>query len=275
MQQRVTGKIKVALIISTYNWPEALELVLKSITAQTRLPDEVIIADDGSSVETRRVIEAARKMCNCPIQHIWHEDRGFRKSTMLNKAMAVTRSEYIILIDGDCIIHRNFVADHIRNADINTYLFGCRVNIKKPMVKTIIQQKKTVFSCFSGGLGNRTRAIYFPLLNSKSQKVNSLSGKLRGCNMSFWRQNAIDCNGFNESITGWGREDSEFIVRMSNNGISGLRLKFCAIVYHLYHNKRSRDSVTKNTLIQQEAIDKTKKWCANGIEQYLVNQTIE
>ena len=118
-----------ALIISTYNWPEALELVLKSVRMQKVYPDEVIIADDGSTDETKKLINKNQKDFPVPIKHFWHQDKGFRKSHILNLAIANSNADYIIQIDGDCILDKFFIKDHLHSVRENTYLFGSRVNI--------------------------------------------------------------------------------------------------------------------------------------------------
>src|SRR5690606_26502649 len=99
----------VSLIISTYNWPEALNLCLKSVSNQVRLPDEIIIADDGSKTATRVIIDAFRDQLSIPVHHVWQEDMGFRKCMILNKAVQKASFPYIVQIDGDVILDPNFM----------------------------------------------------------------------------------------------------------------------------------------------------------------------
>src|SRR5690554_2052679 len=106
--------MKPSLLISIYNWPEALELVLMSVENQSVGPRELLIADDGSSEKTKQLIDAFAKKSQIPIKHFWHEDKGFRKSKILNKAVAGSTSDYIIQTDGDCIMHKDFVKDHLQ-----------------------------------------------------------------------------------------------------------------------------------------------------------------
>src|SRR6478736_5160416 len=108
--------MKTALLISTYNWPEALNLVLKSILNQTKFPDEILIADDGSDNKTKELIDNFSTANNIVLHHVWQEDKGFRKSKILNKAIAKTTADYIVQIDGDCVIHKDFISDHIAMA---------------------------------------------------------------------------------------------------------------------------------------------------------------
>src|SRR5690606_27221684 len=133
--------MKTALLISTYNWKEALDLVLKSVSVQSKLPDEIIIADDGSTQETVEIINQYQSIITVPTKHIWQEDSGFRKAEILNKSIAQTHSDYIIQIDGDCILHPKFIEDHIKNSAKDVYLYGSRVNILPDYVKEVLNKK--------------------------------------------------------------------------------------------------------------------------------------
>src|SRR6187402_301013 len=129
--------MKTALLIATYNWPQALHLVLKSAMAQSVLPDEILIADDGSKEETKELIAQFQKDSPIPIRHFWQEDKGFRKSKILNKSVADSTSQYIIQVDGDCIMHPKFVEDHKNAAEKGVYLYGSRVNILPEAVAVV------------------------------------------------------------------------------------------------------------------------------------------
>ncbi|MEZ4795891.1 MAG: glycosyltransferase family 2 protein [Flavobacteriaceae bacterium] len=261
--------MKTALLISTYNWPEALELVLKSLENQTIKPTEVLIADDGSADATKSLIETFKKQSSVLIKHIWHEDNGFKRSEILNKAIAQTDCDYIIQLDGDCIMHSKFIQDHITNVKQNQYLFGSRVNIRQDFLTKLFSSKNIHFGIFSNGIKKRTRNIHSRLLGSFYKPTNALSKKLRGCNLSFWREDFIKINGYNEDMTGWGREDSEMVIRLLNSGILGKRLRYMAIIYHIWHNEKSRERLNINDEIQQTAIREKLLRCKNGIDKYL------
>src|SRR5690606_32412243 len=146
--------------LSTYNWPQALEVVFKSIKEQTVLPDEILIADDGSKNETKKLIDSFAAQINVPVKHFWQEDDGFRKSKILNKAVAGSTSGYIIQVDGDCILHRNFVEDHIKAARKGMYLYGARVNILESGVTQVLEDKVTSFGFSSKLIKNKTRSLH-------------------------------------------------------------------------------------------------------------------
>ncbi len=261
--------MKSTLLISTYNWPEALELVLLSVLNQSILPDEVVIADDGSTDETSSLIAQFKAKFPIPLIHVWQEDDGFRKSIILNKAIAKANGDYIIQVDGDCILHKNFIKDHLKNRSLNTYLYGTRVNIKEFFLKTLFETKTIHFNFFSNGIKKRTRAIYSVILGSLSKPQEEYSEKFRGCNVSFYKSDFIAVNGYNEDFKGWGREDSELVIRFHNSNLRAKRLRYVGIVYHIFHQEKSRDRFDINDSIEQNTIKNKRTWTNNGVDKYL------
>lgn len=260
---------KCSLVTPTYNWPEALELLLLSITKQRVLPDEVIVADDGSKEETRLLIERFQKSFPVPLIHIWHEDNGNQKPKIMNKAIAKSKYDYIIEIDGDIIMHPNFVEDHLNYAEKGVYLFGSRVNIQKNILETIFKDKITYFHFFSKGIKKRGRTLRIPFFMNFAKLHEKRSSKLRGCNMSFWKEDFIKVNGFNEGLVGWGIDDSEMIQRLHNVGIRGKRLKNVGIAYHIYHKEQDKSHIEVNQIIERETTEKKITFIEKGINQYL------
>jgi glycosyltransferase involved in cell wall biosynthesis len=257
-----------ALLISTYNWPTALRLVLTSAIEQTIKVNEILIADDGSSAETQLLIEEFQKKSAIPIRHFWQEDKGFRKSKILNKSLAATTVDYIIQVDGDCIMHPQFVEDHLRALEKGVYLYGSRVNILPNFVEQVLENKKTKFNFFSKEIKNKTRSIHLWFLSSLYQSHDGISSKFRGCNVSFWRQDFIDINGYNEDYEGWGREDSDLVIRMGNKGVKSKRLRYAGIVYHIYHKINSKHNFKLNDSMQEETIAKKVTFIENGVNKY-------
>ena len=261
--------MKVALLIATYNWPQALTLVLKSVLLQTVLPDEILIADDGSDVETKQVIAQFQHKSPVPIRHFWQEDKGFRKSKILNKTLAETASAYIIQVDGDCILHPKFIEDHLNAKAKGVYLYGSRVNILPKAIDSILSQQTISYNLFSKEIKNKTRTLHFPLLSNLYKPHDGISKKFRGCNVSFWRDDFIAVNGYNEDYEGWGREDSDLVIRMGNHGVKARRLRYAGIVYHLYHPINSKDNVEINDKMQSDTLANKTVRITNGIDQYL------
>ena len=261
--------MRVSLIITTYNRPDALLLVLRSIEGQITLPYEVIIADDGSTNDTKEVVTSFQEKSDIRVIHSWQEDSGFRAAKSRNKAIAKATGKYIILIDGDMILHPEFINDHINNTQSGYFVQGSRVLLTQDKTKQTLDQQKINFSLLSNGLQNRKNAIHSNILSKLfSNKKNYLSG-IRSCNMAFYKQDCININGFNNEFQGWGREDSEFIMRLLNSGINRKNVRFNAIQFHLWHNENIRDSLEKNDAILQDTINNHTQWCNNGIDSYL------
>ncbi|MBQ4820244.1 glycosyltransferase family 2 protein [Aquimarina sp. MMG016] len=259
----------VTLLISTYNWPEALDLVLKSVLNQSVIPDEVVIADDGSKDETKELINGYKNIFPIPLRHIWHEDNGFTKTIILNKAIATIRSEYIIQIDGDIILHKHFVKNHLENCNKNLFLFGSRVTLTKEKSERILSQKKSNLNLFSSGLKKRMRALYLPFVYKTRKPEKSVTGKLRGANMSYWKDDAIAINGYNEDYLGWGFEDYDFGLRLTFLGKMPKRLKFTGICFHIYHKPSILENPDKGNKIQNKTVSERIIRCQNGIDKYL------
>ena len=261
--------MRVSLIITTYNRPDALLLVLRSIEGQITLPYEVIIADDGSTNDTKEVVTSFQEKSDIRVIHSWQADSGFRAAKSRNKAISQSNSDYIILIDGDVILHPEFINDHINNAQSSYFVQGSRVLLTQDKTKQTLDQQKINFSLLSNGLQNRKNAIHSNSLSRLfSNKKNTLRG-IRSCNLAFFKQDFISVNGFNNEFEGWGREDSEFIMRLLNSGINRKNIRFNAIQFHLWHNENIRNSLEKNEAILQNTINNQIKWCDSGLKKFL------
>ncbi|MEF3191339.1 MAG: glycosyltransferase family 2 protein [Campylobacterales bacterium] len=264
--------MKVALIVTTYNWPEALDIVLKSALTQSKLPDEIIIADDGSDERTVSLIKKISSISPAAIIHSWQEDRGFRAAMSRNKAIARATSDYIVLIDGDMILHPDFIRDHSHRAKPKCFVQGSRVILTQPLTeKLLTSATPSPIHWRTPGIGNRLHALRSPLLSRLIPSRQNLRGT-KTCNMAFWREDCILVNGFNEAFEGWGREDTEFVARLMHAGIKRINLKFSAIAYHLWHKENKRDALEQNDLLLRATIEKKLVRCDRGIDQYLTNR---
>jgi len=143
------------------------------------------------------------------------------------------------------------------------------LNIQEDYLPTLFEKQKTNFHFFSKGIKKRSRSLRIPLFSNLYKKTDKLSKKLRGCNISFWREDILKVNGYNEAMEGWGREDSELFVRVMNTGIKARRLRYKGIVYHIWHKENSKNNLEKNDQMQRLAIQEKKVWCKKGISQYL------
>ncbi len=271
-------KINCSLVISTFNWPAALKVCLKSVANQSILPNEVIIADDGSTQETIKLIEEIKKNFPVPIVHVWHADEGFQLAKIRNKAFAIAKNEYIIQVDGDLILHKHFIKDHLSLAKAKWFITGSRALLDDKITNTILKDEDlSHINAFSGKGSNFFNGLRIGFVRRLLAKRYKTSGKnkyyVKGCNMSFWRKDLIKVNGYNEVFTGWGREDSELAIRLINSGLNKGFIKMGGICYHLYHNEISREQYEKNTAMMDAAIKNKIIFCDDGLNKYLKDQS--
>ena len=223
----------VALIIATYNWPQALEQTLRSVVHQTILPNEVLIADDGSDERTANLIQKfkdAHPTLN--IVHVWHEDNGFRLAAIRNKAIRMAQSDYIIQIDGDIILDQNFIADHLSIKAIGYFVTGSRLLLGKKITDELLDSEKINFASLRWKGKNFFNTLRIPFFTRLLQNTYKTKGKhldyVKGCNMAFWKSDLYLVNGYDESFIGWGREDSDICIRLIN---AGVKKKFIKLPY--------------------------------------------
>ncbi len=259
-------KLNHTLIVSTYNRPDALALVLKSIAEQSIQVDQVIIADDGSTAATKNLITSFEtKIKN--LQHVWQEDEGFRLAAIRNKALKASTGDFISMIDGDMVLHPDFIKTINKLAFKNQYLQGKRVLLNNETTASFLKSDISKISFFSEGITNRFNTISNLFLSKYlTRKYNSIQA-VKGCSMHFWKSDAEKINGFNESFVGWGREDSEFLSRLLNAGITRKNIIFGAVAYHLYHEEASRAMLPENDKILDDCINEKKAWCNNGLNK--------
>ncbi|SBW05906.1 glycosyltransferase family 2 protein [uncultured Dysgonomonas sp.] len=265
------NKPKVSLIIATYNWPSALDLCLSSVASQTILPDEVIIADDGSKEATTTYIQEISMNFPCPVVHVWHEDIGFRLTVIRNKAIVKATGNYIIQIDGDVILNKHFIADHLAMAQDGCFATGSRIMMTQDLSQDLLKKKSVVLSPFTKGLRNKLNACRSSLFAHyfRFRYKKDSPHYIKGCNMAFWKKDLLAVNGYNEDMTGWGYEDNEISARLINSGIRKQYLKFYGIVYHIYHPLSSHDRETINADMFNNAVENKAVWCENGLNKYL------
>lgn len=266
--------MKCSLLISTYNWPKALDFCLQSVLRQTILPNEILIADDGSGKDTQDLIQKYQDQFPVPLIHIWHEDQGFQLAAIRNKAIARAAYPYIIQIDGDVVLDEHFIEDHLKIAKKGSFIIGSRSLLSKEFTQRSLQQKHLpslrIFKREKWSNLNRLRNGFFSRLLATRYKVK---GKhkyyAKGCNMAYWKDAVLAINGYNENFVGWGSEDVEIAVRLIKSGQKKLFLKLGGVVYHLWHAVFSRNNEVQNKQMLQQAIDTAGYRCEKGIDQYL------
>lgn len=261
------------LLATTYNRPKALRALLLSVARQTVRPDEIVIADDGSTDETRQLIDRMRPLlAPVPIRHVWHPDTGFRLSEIRNKAIAQSTGEYIIQIDGDIVLERHFMADHLELTEPGWFVCGSRILLSEEQTRHLEESTEATpprlwrcrIGCWPNGLRSRIGRGYLAKRYAKG-KIKPL----RGCNMAFWKTDLQAVNGYNEELTNWGAEDLEIGYRLLRFGVRKKMLKMGGVEYHLYHPQAARDALAQHKEIIRQMSENGQVRCKEGIEKYL------
>jgi glycosyltransferase involved in cell wall biosynthesis len=269
--------MQAAVIISTYNSPHMLEKVLWGYVGQTCQQFALIVADDGSTAETRRVIEQFDTGV-MPVNHVWHPDRGFRKCTILNQAIAATDAEYLIFTDGDCIPRNDFVSTHLALREPGRFLSGGTIYLPQQLsqrieIDDVIAGRATDPQWLrANGLRQRfkerLRLGRQPRLQRLWDRLTPTSPTLNGHNTSAWRRDIVAANGFDERM-GYGGLDRELGERLENAGVRGKQVRHCAVCVHLYHERgyESAHGWRHNNAIRQETRELRLTVTSHGISQ--------
>ena len=237
--------MRCTLVVTTYNWPEALAAVLASVRRQSRLPDEVIVADDGSRCDTRALLETLARDFPTALRHVWQEDTGFRAASNRNRAIAAARGDYVICIDGDMVLHPRFVADHLALATRGSFLQGGRLQATATLTAHLLDGGRARFGPwmdvdFTAEHGDERRhALHWRWLARRKARSANAGVTVMSCNFSAWRDDLLRVNGFDERMEGYGNEDLELDQRLRNAGLRRRRLKFAGLAVHLRHASRA------------------------------------
>ncbi len=263
-------KTSIALIINTYDQPDYLRRVLAAVGAQTLLPAEVIVADDGSDHQTAAAFKGWPGRKNIRSEHVWQAHQDFRRSRILNMAIAKTTADYIVFLDGDTLPHPKFVADHRALAKPRRFTQGHRALIGHSAARSFGRGgaeflKQRWDALIEGDVKGWKNLYRWPLPLFRTRR--DLRG-VRGCNLGVWREHLVKVNGYNEEFTGWGREDSELAVRLMNSGVLRRDVRGWAVCYHLWHAPMSRAKVPANDQLLSDAIKERRQTCSVGLSQH-------
>jgi glycosyltransferase involved in cell wall biosynthesis len=274
--------MKISVIVPTYNRPKALKLCLLSLTSQSIMPYEILIADDGSTAETSdMVLEMQEKLKHAfPVKHIWHEDIGFRKPKILNETVRQSIGDYLIFIDGDCMAHRHFIRSHVENSSPEVILSGKRVEIGKEL-STWLLDHGAVLNSFNLKLlwdaaMSKSRKVEEAIM-IKNRYLRQMTHRDRitddgvwGCNFSLYKDLFIKINGCDEDFLDGSIEDNDLGIRALNQGKQIRSVRGLAIIFHLWHESSwsfENDKYQHNLAILKRRIANKEVVCKNGIRK--------
>ena len=253
----------ISILVATYNWPQALKLCLESLATQTDQNFEIIIADDGSADSTKQTIDTFKSSHSISITHLWQEDQGFRKTKILNQAIDAAKGDYLIFLDGDCIVQPDFLARHRDLAQKGFLITGSRILLNEKLTQELLTSAHWDFPSFSsklleyrlnGGINK-----YWPLkikLGDGAWRVYKkfVWRRIKGCNLACWKADADAIHGFDETMTGWGHEDADFVFRMQRQQIKRKSGSWSTEVLHLFHQMNDQSNAAENARRVREKI---------------------
>ncbi|MEY8847718.1 glycosyltransferase family 2 protein [Psychroserpens sp. XS_ASV72] len=277
--------IDISVLISTYNNPKWLQKVLWSFDVQTFTNFEIIIADDGSDHHTKDLIEAMKTEVFYPIQHVWHEDNGFQKTIILNKAVQASKGDYLVFTDGDCIVRRDFLEVHANRREPGHFLSGGYFKLPMDISERISEEDIKSQRCFdiqwlkSHGLKSSFKNNKITARGLKERLLNALTpttATWNGHNASGFKSDILAANGFDERMQ-YGGEDRELGERLFNAGLKAKQIRYSAICLHLDHARGyvKPEMIEKNKAIRAETKSKKRIKTPFGIDKTDLNDTAE
>ncbi len=244
----------ISVIVSTYNRPDALRVVLDGLLRQTDRHYEIIVADDGSGPPTRAVVEEFAAKSPVPLHHVWHPDDGFRLSAIRNKGILQAKGSYLIFLDGDCVPQTDFVARHRMLSRPGMMMTGSRILLGEKLTAQVVKGLPILdqgpafwLAQRASGEVNKILPLFFRLPDMAQRLVPGFKWRgIKGCNLAAWRSDIEKVNGFDETFTGWGHEDADFVARLHNAGVSRKKGFWSTEVLHLWHREAKRDQESPN-----------------------------
>jgi glycosyltransferase involved in cell wall biosynthesis len=256
----------ISLVITTYNRPDALEAVVEGCFSQHDKNFEIIIADDGSTANTRDVVARLKNRSPVRLRHVWQPNKGFRAALSRNRGIAASSGEYVVFLDGDCIPQPDFIARHRRLARRGFLVTGSRVLLSADLTARILAETIDINASGIGAkLAYRFRGhvnkvlqwlVRWPDLGRERRRFTWR--RIKSCNLGVWRSDLELVNGFDSSFVGWGYEDADLVVRLFNAGVMRKDGSFATEVFHLWHDGAPRDPAASNQrLVLERAVNKT------------------
>jgi glycosyltransferase involved in cell wall biosynthesis len=266
----------ISLVITTYDRPDALEAVVEACFAQDDKNFEIIIADDGSTANTRDCIDRLRARAPVPLIHVWQPDEGFRAAMVRNRGTLAARGDYIVFLDGDCIPQRDFVSRHRALAQRGCLVSGSRILLSPELTARVLRDKVGLQAL---GLADMLRYRLKGDINKILQLLVQWPDvarmrrrfswrRIKGCNLGVWREDLERVNGFDESFRGWGHEDADLVVRLFHAGVMRKEGAFATEVFHLWHREAERDNESSNRRVVLERAANRATQALKGLREH-------
>lgn len=263
----------ISTIVSTYNREDALGAVLHSLSQQSDRDFEVVVADDGSGPATAARVEHWKSTFGARLIHVRHEKRGFRLAEIRNRAIRACRGSYCIFLDGDCLVAPDFIAEHRRLAEPGWFVTGNRALLSQTMTDSVLNGgvepegwnlAAWASQRLKGGLNRLGPLLRLPLGPLRKMRAAAWTGA-RGCNMAMWHADLDRVDGFDAAFAGWGREDSDLLIRLMRIGVRRKDGRYATGVLHLWHPEADRAGLSENEQLLAEVIASARVRAHRGI----------
>ena len=263
----------ISVIVTTYNRADALEAVLRSLARQTDQDFEVVVADDGSTAATAQLIDGWKARVGHRLEHVWHADRGFRAAEIRNRAILAARGAYCIFLDGDCLARPDFVAIHRRLAEPGWFVTGNRILLARELTEKVLREQLSpeawgvagwITERWRGGVNRLSALLRLPLGPLRRLRRHAWRGA-RSCNLAIWRADLDRVDGFDADYSGWGKEDSDIIVRLLHAGVRRKDGTFATGVIHLWHAEFDRSLLPENERKLARLVDSNRIRAQRGL----------
>ncbi|MEZ5498777.1 MAG: glycosyltransferase [Steroidobacteraceae bacterium] len=267
-----SARPSLSLIVSTYERADALAMVLRSALAQSDPPDELVVADDGSDCDNESIALRLHAPPTCKILYLRQPHEGFRLARLRNLAIAATRADFVLFIDGDMLLHPHFVRDHRRQASRGFFNQGPRLALDDGTTREIMSGNALPdIARLREGCATRHRLLgrHWPALSRRLRRLGNALISVKGCNFGFWRNDLVRVNGFNEQFTGWGAEDKELCQRLEHAGVRRQTLLFSGLAWHLAHAPAARHRAAENSKILVATRQQCLTRCTAGLDAHL------
>ena len=263
----------ISVIVTTYNREDALDAVLRSLGTQNDRNFEVVVADDGSAPATAALVEQHKAQIGVHLAHVWHEHRGFRAGEIRNRAVCASRGDYVVFLDGDCLTRPDFVATHRRLAEPGWFVTGNRALLTQVLTDAVLSRPLEperwgtadwARQRMSGGLNRLAPVLRLPLGPLRKMRPRAWEGA-RSCNLGVWRADLDRVDGFDARFNGWGKEDSDLLVRLLHAGVRRKDGAYATGVLHLWHAAADRSQLAENEQRLARVIERRRVRAERGI----------
>jgi GT2 family glycosyltransferase len=263
-------RVRLALVVTTYERPGALALVLASALAQSRPPDLLVVADDGSGAATQALVARVARQSPFPVVHAWQPRDGWGVCRARNAAVAGVEADYVVTVDGDMLLDPDFLADHARHARRGCWVQGCRLPLSAAATARLVEagapaprprRRDTDWR-------HRPQALRLPWLARLLRRGANAWLAVKGCNQAFWRDDLVRVNGWDETLRGWGPEDKELCARLENAGVARRSLAFGALAWHLHHPPANRSLAAHGQELLARTRRERRTRCERGLDAH-------